>query len=162
MGINGKNTVSVFGINYLKRHRGGTVNGIFVATSRTEAAFAAEGNKFKSATGRAAIHGTAKCRITAVNHSVNIFNDRLAGMQSINNLFVVIFENVLKYVAHKIIMKEKEKENNPLIPSRLRARELKCRRHFFSFLLNFFHSFNFLIVSVSKSKCFLIAELRFL
>ena len=28
-------------------------------------------------------------------------------------------------------MKEKEKENNPLIPSRLRARELKCRRHFF-------------------------------
>ena len=125
--------MSVFGIDKFKGHRSSAVNGIFVTAGRTEAAFASERHKFKLAAVGAAVHGTTKSRVTAMNHTVNIFDNRTAGMQSINNLFIVIFENVLKYVAHEIIMKEKEKENNPLIPSRLRARELKCRRHFFMF-----------------------------
>lgn len=42
----------------------------------------------------------------------------------------MVIKNFLKSV-HMTIMREKRKKRNSLIPSRLRARELKCRRHIF-------------------------------
>ena len=63
--INGKNTVSVGNMNEFKGHRGSTFHSIFIAARRTEAAVAAEGDKFKLPAMGAAIHGTAKGGITA-------------------------------------------------------------------------------------------------
>lgn len=104
--INGKNTVTVINIDDLKRHGSGAVDGIFGATGRAESAVTAKGNKLESATTVTAIHCATKRRIATSDHAVNIFNDSRAGMESINHFFIMIFENILKYVTHKIIMKE--------------------------------------------------------
>ena len=104
--INGKDTVPVIDIDDLKRHGSSTVDGIFGAAGRAESAVTAKGNKLESTTTATAIHCTAKRRITTSDHAVNIFDDSRAGMESINHFFIMIFENVLKYVAHKIIMNE--------------------------------------------------------
>ena len=45
--INGKDTVSVLNIDYLKRHRGSAVNGVFVSTGWTKTAVTPKRNKFK-------------------------------------------------------------------------------------------------------------------
>ena len=42
---NSKDEMPVFYMNDFKRHGGGTVNGVFIATGGTKAAFAAERNK---------------------------------------------------------------------------------------------------------------------
>jgi len=42
----------------------------------------------------------------------------------------MIFENVLKYVTHKIIMNETQRENNPT-PQRLRGRGVEVLKTFF-------------------------------
>ena len=78
--INGKNTVPVLCIDYLKRHRGSAVNGVLCSTGRTETAVTPEWNEFESTTFRTTIHCTTKRRITAINHAVNIFDDRFAWM----------------------------------------------------------------------------------
>ena len=78
--INGKNTVPVLCIDYLKRHRGSAVNGVLGFTGRTETAVTPEWNEFESTTFRTTIHCTTKRRITAINHAVNIFDDRFAWM----------------------------------------------------------------------------------
>ena len=78
--INGKNTVPVLCIDYLKRHRGSAVNGVLGSTGRTETAVTPEWNEFESTTFRTTIHCTTKRRITAINHAVNIFDDGFAWM----------------------------------------------------------------------------------
>ena len=65
LGINGEDTVSVDGMDQLEGHRGSTFHGIFIAARGTEAAMAAEGDKFKLSAMGAAIHGTAKGWIAA-------------------------------------------------------------------------------------------------
>ena len=45
--INGKDTVSVLNIDYLKRHRGSAVNGVFVSTGWAKTAVTPKRNKFK-------------------------------------------------------------------------------------------------------------------
>ena len=47
--INGKNTVSVLNIDYLKRHRGSAVDGVLVSTGWAKTAVTPKRNKFKGA-----------------------------------------------------------------------------------------------------------------
>ena len=128
--INGKNTVAVLDIDDLKRHGSGAVDGISGATGRAESAVAAKGNKLESATTVTTIHCATKRRIATSDHAVNIFDDCRAGMESINHFFIMIFENVLKYVTHKIIMNETQRENNPT-PQRLRGRGVEVLKTLF-------------------------------
>lgn len=108
----GEDAVPVGGINELEGHGGSSVNGIFNTTGRTEAAVAAEGDKFKRATGRAAVHGAAKGRVSTVDHFFNILDNGLSWMKKIDHFFVMVSKNVLKYV-HRTIMRENEIKRNP-------------------------------------------------
>ena len=82
-------------INKFKGHRGSAFHGICIATGGAETAMASERNKFEFATVGAAIHGAAKGRIAAVDHFINIFNDGIPGMQSINHPFKMVCKNAL-------------------------------------------------------------------
>ena len=72
----------------------------------------AKSDIFKDATDRAPKQSTTVRWISAGDHFVNIFNDRLAWMKDVKHFFVVVSKNILKYV-HKIIMQEKGKKENP-------------------------------------------------
>lgn len=92
---NGKHTVPVDNIDKFKRHGSGSVNGVHVAAGGAKAGMATEGNKFIVAAGGAGIHGTAKGRITAMNHFFYIFNDRITGMLDIKHFFKMVSKNLL-------------------------------------------------------------------
>lgn len=70
-------------IDDLKGHGSSAVYGILGTTSRTKSAVTTKRYKFKSAAGGAAIHGATESWITTVNHALNVFDGRLAGMQCI-------------------------------------------------------------------------------
>ena len=93
--INGEDTVSVWNIDKFEGHTGSAFHGIFISTSRTETAVAAERNKFKFATMRAGIHGTTKRRIAAVDHLIDIFHLSISGMKSIFNFFIIVRKDFL-------------------------------------------------------------------
>lgn len=92
--------------NEFEGHGGSSVNGIFIATGRTETGFTAERDELEVAAGGAGIHGTSERRVTTMKHLVNVFNDGLTRMQSINHFFIIITKNILKYTAHVIIIEE--------------------------------------------------------
>ena len=79
---------------------------IAVATRRAETTLTAERNKFQISAMRATIHGTTIRRVTTIKHLANVFNDGLTRMQSINHFFIIITKNVLKYIAHVIVIEE--------------------------------------------------------
>lgn len=108
----GEDTVTVFDIQDLKGHGSGTINRVFDAAGGAETAVAAERDKFKFPAFITAIHGTAKRRITAVKHPVNIPDDRLPRMENIKHFFIMVIKDVLKDV-HKTIMRDLMTENNP-------------------------------------------------
>ena len=93
--VNGKDTVTMVRIEYLKRHGSSTVNGVLGSARWTETAVATERNEFESTAFTTTVHCTTKRRITAVNHSINVFDDRLTRVQSIKHFFIMIFENIL-------------------------------------------------------------------
>ena len=93
--INGKNAMTMSDINQFKRHTGSTFHGIFVATGRTKATMATEGNKFKLSTMCADIHGTTESRVTTVDHFINIFHLSVSGMKSIFNFFIIVGKDFL-------------------------------------------------------------------
>lgn len=93
--INSKDTVSVSHIDEFKSHRSSALHGIKIATGRTEAAAAAERNKFKLAAMGTAIHGATKRVIATVDHFINIFYYGIPRMQSINYFFKMICKNTL-------------------------------------------------------------------
>ena len=93
--INCKNTVAVMDINQLKGHSDSTFHGIFIAAGGAEPAMAPERDKFEPAAVWAAIHGTAKRRITTVNHSIDIFHLSFSGMKGIFHFFIMIFKDFL-------------------------------------------------------------------
>jgi len=64
---NGKDKVPAGAVDELKGHGSRPVIGILGAAGRAELRVAAERNKFKAATMRAAVHGTPKGGITAVD-----------------------------------------------------------------------------------------------
>ena len=68
---------------------------VFVTAGRAETALAAERNKFKITTVRTAIHGTAKRRVTTMNHLVDIFNDSRTWMEFVNHMFIIISKDGL-------------------------------------------------------------------
>ena len=80
--IDSENAVAVLYVNELKGHAGSTFQGVFIAAGRTETAVTAKRNKFKLSAMRAAIHGTAKRRVTTVDHLIDIFHLSFSGMKS--------------------------------------------------------------------------------
>lgn len=93
-------------VNKFKRHGGSAINGIFNTAGRTKTSVASKGSKFKLATVRASIHGTAKSRIPTVDHLINGINNDIARMKQVTHFFVVVFKDILKYT-HKTIIEEK-------------------------------------------------------
>ena len=61
-------------------HGSSAFDGIFRTASRTEPTVTTKWNKLKSTTGGTAVHGTTKSWIPAVNHSVNVLDDRFTRM----------------------------------------------------------------------------------
>ena len=110
--VNGENTVAVRGIDEFKGHGGSALHGIKVAAGRTEAAVAAERDKFQLSAVGTAVHGTARGRVTTVDHFINIFHLRISGVKSILYFFVMVCKNILKYV-HETIMQENDTKRNP-------------------------------------------------
>lgn len=51
-------------------------SGILCSTGWTKTTVTTKRNKFESATFTATVHCTTKRRVTAVDHAINIFNDR--------------------------------------------------------------------------------------
>lgn len=90
----GEDAVPVGDINELEGHGGSSVNGIF------------------NTTGRAAVHGAAKGRVSTVDHFFNILDNGLSWMKKIDHFFVMVSKNVLKYV-YRTIMRENEIKRNP-------------------------------------------------
>jgi hypothetical protein len=112
--IDGENAMPVRNINQLEGHSGGTIHGILVSAVRTEATVTAEGNEFKLAAFRTAVHGTTIGRVTTINHLLDIFNHSVARMKSINDFFVMICKDFLENI-HVTIMKQCGARNNPLM-----------------------------------------------
>ena len=79
---------------------------VLVATGRTEAAVASEGNKLQVAAVRAAVHGTAVGGVTAVDHFGDVVGDSRAGMKFIDDMFVMVSKNKLGdvFMMHKNIL----------------------------------------------------------
>ena len=114
--INGKDTMSVGDVDQLKRHVGSPLHGVFITTGRTETAVASERNELQFAASGTAIHGTAKSRITTMNHLLNVFDDSVARMKRINHFFKMIRKDFLEDI-HTISMRETVEKENPQPPS---------------------------------------------
>ena len=93
--INGKNTMSVRTVHKLKGHGSSAVNSIFGTTGRTESAFTTERDKFEVTAMFATEHSTAERRISAVNHSIYVFNNGFPRVKQIDKFFIMFFENLL-------------------------------------------------------------------
>ena len=93
--VNGKNAVSVSALNELEGHGSRALLAILDATGRTKAAFASKRDKFHVTAVRAGIHGTAKRRVTAVNHLGDVFHFDISRVKGIFNDFIIVFKNVL-------------------------------------------------------------------
>ena len=93
--INGENTVAMFNIDEFKSHGGSALHTVFVTTRGTKTAVAVERDIFKVATVVAMIHGTAKGRIAAMDHLIDIFQFSVPGMESIFYFFIMVCKNFL-------------------------------------------------------------------
>ena len=93
--INCKNTVAMTDIYQFKGHTGSAFHGIFIAAGGAETAFAAERDKLEFSAVGTAIHGTAKGRIAAVYHFIDIFHLSFSGMEGIFNFFIVVNKDFL-------------------------------------------------------------------
>lgn len=93
--INGKNAMAVLDTNEFERHTGGAIHSIFVATGRAKTAVTVERNEFEVRAVRTRVHGTAKRRITAVDHLIDIFHLSFSGMKSIFNFFIMVCKDSL-------------------------------------------------------------------
>lgn len=92
---NGKNTMAMLDIYDFKGHRSSPVDGVHVAASGAKAGMAAKGNVFEIPTARASKHGTTKGRIAAMNHFLNIFDNRVTRMLKIKHFFKMVEKNIL-------------------------------------------------------------------
>ena len=82
-------------VHKLNGHGSSTVNSIFSTTGRTESAFTAERNKFEVTAMFATEHSTAEGSISAVNHSIYVFNNGFPWVKQIDKFFIMFFENLL-------------------------------------------------------------------
>lgn len=88
--IDRKNTVAMDGIDEFQRHGSSTTHGIKISARRAETAMTTKRDKLQPATVRASVHDTAKRRIAAVDHLIDIFHLSRSGMKSIFNFFVMV------------------------------------------------------------------------
>ena len=93
--IDCKNAVAVMYIYQFKGHVGSAFHGIFITAGGVETAVAAERDKFELTTVGAAKHGTAKGRIAAVYHLIDIFHLSLSGMKGIFNFLIMVNKDIL-------------------------------------------------------------------
>ena len=93
--INGKNAMAVLDTDEFERHTGGAFHSVFVATRRAKTAVTAKRNEFEVPAVRTIVHGTAKRRITTVDHLIDIFHLSLSGMKSIFNFFIMVCKDSL-------------------------------------------------------------------
>ncbi len=110
--IDCKNAVAVMYIYQFKGHVGSAFHGIFITAGGVETAVAAERDKFELTTVGAAKHGTAKGRIAAVYHLIDIFHLSLSGMKGIFNFLIMFNKDFLQNI-HKNIMYEKLTKGKP-------------------------------------------------
>ncbi len=75
--------MAVLDADEFERHTGGAFHSIFVSARRAKTAATSKRNEFEVATMRASVHGTAKRRITAVDHFIDIIHLSFLGMESI-------------------------------------------------------------------------------
>lgn len=75
----------------------------------------AEGDKFEMSAMRAAIHGSTKSRVPAVDHFIDVFDLSSTRMKRIFDFFKMITKDFLKYI-HVIIMRESDTKNKPQTP----------------------------------------------
>ena len=93
--INGKNAVAMLDTDKFERHTCGALHGIFVAAGGAKTAVTAERNEFEVPAVWTIVHGTAKRRITTVDHLIDIFHLSLSGMKSIFNFFIMVCKDSL-------------------------------------------------------------------
>ena len=93
--INSKNTMAVLDTDELERHTSGAFHSIFVSAGGTKTAVTAERNEFEVPAVRTSVHGTAKRRITTVDHLIDIFHLSFSGMKSIFNFFIMVCKDSL-------------------------------------------------------------------
>ena len=93
--IKGKNAMAVLDTNEFERHTGGAFHSIFVATGKAKTAVTVGRNEFEDRAVRTRVHGTAKRRITAVDHLIDIFHLSFSGMKSIFNFFIMVCKDSL-------------------------------------------------------------------
>ena len=93
--VNSKNAMTVLDTDKFERHICGAFHNIFVPTGRTKAAVTAKRNKLEVTTVGTTVHGTAKRRITTVDHLIDIFHLSLSGMKSIFNFFIMVCKDSL-------------------------------------------------------------------
>ena len=93
--INGKDTMTMLDIDYLKRHRSSAVNGVFIAAGRAKTTFASKGDKFKITAVSTTVHSTTKRGIPTIDHFINIFDNGVTRMLEIDHFFIMFFENFL-------------------------------------------------------------------
>ena len=87
--------MTVLDTDEFERHTGGAFHSIFVATRRAKTAVTAKRNEFEVPTMRTTVHGTAKRRITTVDHFINIFYLSFSGVKSIFNFFIMVCKDSL-------------------------------------------------------------------
>ena len=77
-------------LNDFEGHRSGTLDGIEIATGRTETAFTAKRNKFERTTRRTPVHSSAVRRIATMNHLFDVFENNRAGLESVLDFFIMV------------------------------------------------------------------------
>ncbi len=118
--IDGKNTVPVNNVDELEGHIGCPFHGILISTGGTEAAMAAERDKFHFPASGASIHSSTESGIATIDHLFHVLNYRRTWMKNIYHFFVMVCKDSLKDI-HKDIIEEMEEKRKPH-PSRLRGR----------------------------------------
>ena len=105
----------VYAVDEFEGHNGSPVYGVHIATGGTKATVTSERDKLKIPAFGAAVHGTSEGRVATVYHLIHVVDNGITWMSEIYELFIMIFEDILKNVSHMIIMKDmRPKENLPL------------------------------------------------
>lgn len=87
---NGKNTMSMDGLDDFERHGSGALDRIEVSTGRTKTTFAVKRDKFESTTRRTPVHSAAESGVSTVNHLFDVFENHRASIEGVLDFFVMI------------------------------------------------------------------------
>lgn len=87
---NGKDAMTVNGLDELEGHRSSALDRVEISTGRTKAALAAKRNKFERTTRSTPVHGAAERRITAMNHFIDVFHNDGRSFEGVLDFFKVI------------------------------------------------------------------------